>query len=173
MKYLAVIFLSLMFLSSCASKKATNAQESTQPVEVVNSPEIASSPVRMLPKAVIYKTKKDYNNLVPITLDASHTKVISYPAPSDLVNAKPTLLADGYLLDNRGIGVNSVFTGFTYDEYAALPQAPSIEELLASVVDFDPFVEIYVTNDARSSTNGVDYYDAIVKSNFSNCEKIK
>lgn len=173
MKYLVCTFLSIMLLSGCASKKPINAPQAVQGTEVVNSSVGASSPVRMLPKAVIYKTKKDYNNLVPITLDASHTKVISYPAPSDLVNAKPTLLANGYLLDNRGIGVNSVFTGFTYDEYAALPQAPSIEELLASVVDFDPFVEIYVTNDARSSTNGVDYYNAIVKSNFSNCEKIK
>ena len=173
MKYFAITLFSLMLLSGCASKKPVNAAGATQAVEAVSSPVVASSPLRMLPKAVIYKTKKDYNNLVPITLDASRTKVLSYPAPTDLVNARPTPLADGYLLDNRGIGVNSVFTGFTYDEYAALPQAPSIEELLASVVDYDPFEEIYVTNEARSSSNGVDYYNAIVESNFSDCEKIK
>lgn len=173
MKFSAITICSLMILSGCASKKPVNAPQEAESAMVVSAPSVASNAVRALPKAVIYKTRKDYSNLVPITLDASKTKILSYPAPTDLANARPTQLTGGYLLDNRGIGVNSVFTKYTYDEYSALPSAPSTDELLASIVDYDPFEAIYVTDAPRSSSNGTDYYNNLINSGFADCEKIK
>ena len=55
----------------------------------------------------------------------------------------PTPLADGYLLDNRGIGRNVAFLSYTYEEYAALPATPSPEELMEKVIDKHPLLEIH------------------------------
>jgi hypothetical protein len=57
--------------------------------------------------------------------------------------AYPTPLADGYLLDNRGVGVNSVFLKLTYEEYSKLAQVPSLAEMQAMILDKDPFLRIY------------------------------
>ena len=36
------------------------------------------------PQVVVYKTTKDYSQLVPIIMNAEKTKIISYPAPVDV-----------------------------------------------------------------------------------------
>ena len=41
------------------------------------SPQVASPPV------LIYKTRKDYSHNVPVIMDASRRRIVSYPAPSD------------------------------------------------------------------------------------------
>lgn len=35
------------------------------------------------PQALIYKTKKDYTNLVPVLLSDDKTEIVSYPNPRD------------------------------------------------------------------------------------------
>lgn len=103
---------------------------------------------------VIYKTNGDYFQNVPITLSADKEKIISYPAPTDIKVggelALPTKLAKGYLLDNRGIGVNSVFTKYTYSEYASLTHSPSLNDLKQSVIDNNPFSEIWISKEYLS-----------------------
>ena len=32
----------------------------------------------------IYKTRKDYSRLVPVLMDETRTRIVSYPAPTDL-----------------------------------------------------------------------------------------
>lgn len=83
----------------------------------------------MIPKAVIYKTNGDYNDLVPVTLNADGTKLISYPAPTDLSeNSTPVTLKDGWLLDRRGgIGTNTAFLKYTYKEYMQLSNVAPAE----------------------------------------------
>jgi hypothetical protein len=96
---------------------------------------------------IIYKTKQDYSNLVPVTLNPQGTKIISYPGPNDLTfegePALPVELHDGFLLDRRGINQYSVFTSYTYEEYARLSAPPTTEALFKSIVDPDPFTAIY------------------------------
>lgn len=100
-------------------------------------------PAQALPHIIVYRTRGDYRNLVPITLNAEGTAVVSYPAPSDIhPSAKPEDLGNGWLLDHRGVGRNTAFTDYTYEAYAALPAAPSAAELLQHVIDKHPFVEI-------------------------------
>ncbi len=59
------------------------------------------------PMVYIYKTRKDYSRLVPVLMDETRTRIVSYPTPTDLkTNGKlayPTPLENGYWLDNRGI----------------------------------------------------------------------
>lgn len=98
------------------------------------------------PDACIYKMKRDYSHNVPVTMNSERTEIVSYPAPSDLKSgdqlALPTRLHKDYWLDNRGINNNSVFLDYTYEEYAAMPQAPSPEEMMKHILDTDPFTEI-------------------------------
>lgn len=98
------------------------------------------------PKAVVYKTKANYNNFVPVALSDSKTEVVSFPAPSDLIIngelQKPISLHDGYLLDRRGIWKNVAFIKLTYEEYSKLDKVPSPKELFILIMDNDPLTEL-------------------------------
>lgn len=97
------------------------------------------------PPTIVYKTKADYRNLVPVLLSEDRTKIISYPDPSDIKSGTsfptPTQLNKGYLLDNRGIGNNVAFLKITYEEYAILQSAPSPDDLYNLILDKDPLEE--------------------------------
>ena len=74
------------------------------------------------PPTIIYKTRADYSNNVPIILSEDKTVILSYPAPADLkpdgAFSTPTLLKNGYLLDNRGVNANVAFLKMSYQEYS-------------------------------------------------------
>jgi hypothetical protein len=98
------------------------------------------------PPTLVYKTRSNYNNLVPVLLSDDKTEIISYPHPTDLkvgdALALPTSLIDGYLLDNRGIGSNVAFLKMTYEEYSKLDSAPTLKELYDLIIDKDPLTEL-------------------------------
>ncbi len=98
----------------------------------------------LVPHLLVYKTRGDYKNLVPIVLSDDKSKIVSYPDPHDVKAAGnrllPTPLHKGYLLDNRGINANTAFLNMTWEKYAALPSAPSADELLSMIKDKDPVV---------------------------------
>lgn len=127
-------------LVGCTSsrKSADNEQEQV---------ESKSTTVKAGPSVIIYKTKKDYSQNVPVGLSDDKMKIVSYPAISDVkVGGKfpyPTPLEDGYLLDNRGIGTNVAFLSYTYEEYAALSATPSVSTLMEKIIDKDPLVKIH------------------------------
>jgi hypothetical protein len=108
---------------------------------------VSQEPAGALAPVMVYKTKADYSQLVPVTLNETGDKIVSYPAPSDLytrgILAVPVQLNKGYLLDVRGIQPHSAFTSYTYEAYSQLESAPSVQELIDSIVDPDPFVELY------------------------------
>src|SRR5271154_7202519 len=97
------------------------------------------------PATIIYKTRKDYNHLVPVTLNEDKSKIVSYPSPKDVYYkgalAFPTELKKGYLLDNRGVSKNFAFLSLTYEEYSKLPEVPPLSELYSKIVDKEPFTE--------------------------------
>ena len=114
------------------------------------------------PPMIIYRTSKDYSQNVPVTLSDDGTKIISYPAPSDLkINGNfvyPTSLGNGYGLDNRGLNEHTAFLDMTYEDYSNAPEAMlNPIELYNRVIDKRPFVKIYTCN-LRSS-----YGDSLVK----------
>jgi hypothetical protein len=98
------------------------------------------------PPVLVYKTKRNYNNLVPILLSDDGKTIISYPHPKDLIVGSgyplPTILNDGYLIDNRGIGRNVAFLSITYEEYSKLENVPNIEELYKLIIDKQPLLEL-------------------------------
>jgi len=99
------------------------------------------------PPVIIYKTKNDYSKNVPVILSEDKSKVISFPAQRDIKKgddfAYPTPLADGYLLDNRGINQNAAFLKFTYLDYYNMDNVPDAARLMNYILDKEPFTEIY------------------------------
>jgi hypothetical protein len=99
------------------------------------------------PPVIVYQTKADYFDKVPVTLSEDKSEVISYPGVKDVFYkgelAYPTRLNDGYLLDNRGIDANSAFLKLTYEEYSRLETTPTKAELFDMIIDKDPFTKMY------------------------------
>lgn len=98
-------------------------------------------------RVFIYKTAADYSQNVPVIMDSSRSTIVSYPAPQDLQTggkyATPTKLEKGYWLDNRGIGPTVAFLSYTYEEYAKMEKAPSVEELMNHIIDRNPLTEFH------------------------------
>jgi hypothetical protein len=141
-----------------------------------NTSKQLSNSVNALVPLIIYKTKGDYSNNVPIILNAKKDKLISYPAPKDVYyNGKlaiPEKLKLGYYLDNMGISINTVYTSYTFTEYAKLESAPKIEDLMNSIVDSDPFLEIYSCGN-RIDIETKKYLNKLIDNKFKDCKKIK
>ena len=115
------------------------------------------------PVVYIYKMKKDYSRQVPVLLDQSRSRIISYPAPSDLKRGNslllPTPLIHGYWLDNRGINAQVAFLSYTYEEYSRMTQAPSVSELFDAIIDKEPLLDI------RECGKRSDYQDIVTELN--------
>jgi len=138
MKAIFIIFIAMLMGCNTNHKVA---QDTNQ----VNSNDSAFQMIPG-PPALVYKTTADYNRLVPVLLSEDKTAIISYPHPSDIKigdsHPYPTELNNGYLLDNRGIGLNVGFLNMTYEEYSKLDSAPSLAEMYRMLIDKDPLLEL-------------------------------
>ena len=133
MKKIVAIGVSALFLAcGCASKKQQPAAEELKIVEGPRLLEIGGGNYE-IPRAVIYKTNGNYADKVTIQVD-SKGNVVSYPSPSDVKGMEPIALADGWYLSRRGVNAQTVFTRYTYAEYAALKTAPTLPQLKASIL---------------------------------------
>jgi hypothetical protein len=147
-------------LIACHCAKHTTGDASTQA-----SPQVR--PVFVTgPSVMVYKTRADLADKVPVTLSTDGSSVASYPDPKDLRGASgpplPTALHKGYLLDNRGINGQVAFLKMTYTEYAALKEAPSAQDLLGMIIDRDPLVELCNCGDKKAFTNEVEQLDRLI-----------
>ncbi len=128
----------ILGFSSCCKK---NTPPVTPAAPVVQVKEKAGPPV------IIYKTKKDYSQNIPVGLSPDKKHLASFPAVSDIyyngVLATPQSLNDGFLLDNRGIGPDVAFLSITYSEYSRLKKTPPADSLFKLVIDNDPLTEMY------------------------------
>lgn len=132
--YIVMILVAISLAVSCSSKRETAVSAASATAPTVRP--LGGKPVSAIPKAVIYKMNGDYSHLVPVSLDASGERLLSYPAPSDLTAASvPLPIGNGWYLDRRGgVGKNTAFLKYTYAEYMALPSAPTPAELLSDIV---------------------------------------
>lgn len=144
-RFMKILAAALSVTAVCACRsgaKAVTPDSSEQPqyTEAVKSePSVVRGKGGMasyLPKAVIYRTDGDYNDLVPVTVTPGGPGLQSYPDPSDVGEfSRPVPVADGWLLDRRGgIGPYTRFTKWTYAEYHTLPQVPSVQEIIRNIL---------------------------------------
>jgi len=134
-----IFFFLIIGLYGCKSGNNVNQTNNQKAAEFI--PQYTTGP-----QTLVYKTKGNYYNLVPVLLSEDKTKIISYPHPTDLKAGSdytlPTFLNNGYLLDNRGIGRNVAFLKLTYQEYANLEKPPTLTELYNYIIDKDPLIEL-------------------------------
>lgn len=155
---IAGLLTSLLGTSCATRKNDKNSETMTQELKPSGMPS---------PPAIVYKTKGDYDHLVPVILSGDKLKVVSFPAQSDIkINDKfpyPDKLEDGYLLDNRGINQNAAFLKFTYEDYYNMDNIPTAERLINYILDNDPFVEIYEVGRLSSFKDPVNEINQIIK----------
>lgn len=127
---LMTIALALPFCS-CSKKGSAVEGADLKPVVVSIG---GGNNMTMTPKATVIKINPEFDNKVAVTLNAAGS-LLYFPAPSDITPASaPYPLADGWYLDRQGIGQNSVFTDWTFEQYASLPKVPSQEEILNHII---------------------------------------
>jgi hypothetical protein len=140
--YLISVVILTSLIISCSNSSKVNHSKKTETDSIMTGKRDAAGP-----PAIIYKTTTDYYDRVSVTLSVDKTEIVSYPGIKDVYYkgelAYPTKLNDGFLLDNRGIDVNSAFLKMTYEEYSKLDATPSKEELFELIIDKDPFTEMY------------------------------
>ena len=147
----------------------------------VAQPEMSKAPARVVgqaahrPMAVVYRTSGDYGNLVPVTLDATGTRIVSYPDPADLRGnaVSPLPLRDGYLLDRRGIGPRTAYLDITIDEYSRISSAPAPAELLRRIAVRSPFAEMYsLPITAAEAVRDTAACNAYIAGGFDGCKNL-
>ncbi len=147
----SLLLILIIGIASCNKKVAVTQQSTPAPTQ---------SRMSAGPPVIIYKTKKDYTTNIPIMLSDDKKTVVNYPDIKDIYFnnelAVPAHLANGYLLDNRGIGPNCAFTQFTYESYSKLKITPSPNDFLPLLIDSDPLLEMYNCGTKYQYSNIID-----------------
>lgn len=141
------IFIGITFIFGC-DISTIQEEKNVQNIDEKNITLNAIAPI------IIYKTNGDYANLVPVQLSSDKTEITGFPDVQDIYIgdefAYPTILEQGYLLDNRGVDDGTAFTDITYEMYAKFLEIPSSEYLLQHVAYTNPFIEMYDCNNTLS-----------------------
>jgi hypothetical protein len=146
--FAAMALLAVGLFASCGSKRNATVEsgDTGEVTEVDHGTRLIGgdgrNTVDHMHKGVIYRMSGDYSANVPVSV-SSDGSVVSFPDPSDIrENRMPLPLTDGYWLDLRGVGANSVFTSYTYAEYGKLAAVPSLDELKAHIIPGSAVVEV-------------------------------
>lgn len=140
---MGITLMACLFLGACGAKKEAQAVSAEDiPYIQPKTKMVGGDEARAVLQATVFKMSGDYADNVAITLD-SEGNLVYYPDPRDISAAsKPVALADGWYLNRQGVGINSVFIKYTFDEYMALPAPPSHEELLKAIIPGAKVTEI-------------------------------
>lgn len=162
------LFLFVLLIGGCKnSKEMMSSQE-----KGTEKPAISAGP-----PAIVYKTKQDYTDKVAVILSQDGQQIVAYPHPQDIARrgakVQPTILAEGYLLDNQGINQWVAFTRYTFAEYAALAEAPGMEELMASILDRDPLLEICYCGNRTKYPELAKSMNELIAKKLNSCEPLK
>lgn len=174
-RYIICVLLTLLLCDGCATRKAE--VTTTLPSEGNTWAINRNEPKAFVPSVIIYKTRGDYNNLVPVTMDITHSHIVSYPDPADLRRYDgalrlPTPLNNGYLLDNKGINAQTAFIDYTYEEYVALDTIPSLDQFMQHIVDKHPFVEMWDCGKTTKYRDLIVDINHLIDSNLPGCRNI-
>ena len=126
---------------------------------------------------IVYKTKFDYNNFVPVILSDNRLQIVSYPDPGDLyVNSKflmPTKLHNGFLLDNKGINKNVAFINITYNDYSKLFPL-SLNQMRAAIISVEPLEAFFDCSCMQRDENLITRLNTLIDKNLlvDSCKKL-
>jgi len=128
------------------------------------------------PPALVYKTRKDYSQFVPVTMNVEKTKIVSYPDPTDIYYkgklAYPTHLSKGYLLDNRGISTNVAFLDYTYETYSQLKEPLTMDLMMRHLLDKSPLIELWNCGSRPGFKDEVKELNFLIENGFTGCTQL-
>lgn len=108
---------------------------------IINQPKLDTS-IAMTSEAlsptIIYKTKKNYLNNISVCY--KNGEITCFPGPTDIINQRPTKLANGYLLKKMP---GDVFLGITIDEFIKDEDDWFSFIKVENIIDYNPYTEIY------------------------------
>lgn len=142
MKKIAIMMGIAVMAVSCSHKNQTTAPESAGTAQV---PVTGGEPAAFMPKATAFKMSGAYADKVAVTVNPNG--VLTYfPSPSDITPAsRPVYLGNGWWLNCQGIGPNSVFTSWSFDEYASLSATPTPSEIKAHIIPGAEVTEFFTS----------------------------
>lgn len=156
---LIIAALVIAFMSSCNASKKGNNSNNTQ-----FTPSFAPGP-----PTIVYKTKNDLSDKVPVILNEEKTKIISYPSQDDLkIGEKlrtPISLSKGWLLDEKGINLNVAFLDLTYAQYSAMDSIPDLDSLFEMIIDANPIEAMCNCGNRNSIPNAIEQLNELIESN--------
>ncbi len=141
-KILTAIAVSGVVLSGCKSQAPAGAHNGADnaatakemPLVMTETKVLDSKPLGAVLKATAFRMSGDYADKVAITIGPDG-ELVYYPAPTDItVNSAPVDLGNGWWLNRQGVSAGSVFTKYTFEEYAALSEVPTPTQLKAAVI---------------------------------------
>jgi hypothetical protein len=171
--YIALLTFIFGMMTSCSSSKKTdNTAKGENEMAATGKMTVTGPPV------IIYKTKADYYDMVPVTLSEDKSKIVSYPGARDLYKgdelALPTHLHNGYLLDNRGIDQNVAFLNISYEKFTKMQRVFTAGQLYEMILDKDPLTEMYNCGKKSKFKNEVSELNEIIdKGSFEECQTLK
>lgn len=113
---------------------ATSRNDNNESQQVLKPVPLAPLNSAYVPMATAFRMSGDYQDNVAVTLDASGN-LVYFPAPTDITaDSRPIDLGNGWWLNRQGLGQNSVFTKYTFAEYAELPEVPSVSQLKNAIL---------------------------------------
>ena len=167
--------VSILLFTMCKATKDKSATTNAQLTKPEKKNEMVIGGEQQVAPAIVYKTRADYKNFVPVTLNSDRSAIQSYPAPTDVYYkgqlAVPTELTNGYLLDNRGVNAQTAFLDITYEEYSQLKEV-NLDFLWKRIKDATPLLELYNCGNRSDSDNEVEELIQIIQQGFKNCKKI-
>lgn len=131
-------------LTACHSTKTEVAQDTTAAAVAEAEAPVNDGPrIIREPATRAFKPGGDYADKVMVTLSPDFREVISYPECNEVDSSMaPVKLARGYYLDRGGVGPNTVFLRWTYDEYSRLPETPTPSQIIEAVIPDSHVAEI-------------------------------
>ena len=169
MNKLAILLPAAALFMGCSHKTTDAAQDTTQdeavatPVAMKRQPiAVGISKPKVLPKATAFKMTGDYADHVGVTIGGLG-QLTYFPAPSDITaNTKPIDLGNGWWLNRQGLGANSVFTKYTFEEYSKFASTPTPQEIMESIIPGARVAEIielpYTVADSRQHIPEIKEY---------------
>lgn len=178
MKKIILFGILIAMLTSCSHTSYTSGSKNGNVYKVSNAVATSQSvtkndivpvkapmtvgPVTGIPNATAFRMSGDYANNIGISLD-SQGNITYFPDPQDITaDSEPIELGGGWWLNRQGLGQHSVFTTYTFAEYASLPAVPTVEQLKNSIIPgakVTDFIELPVKlNDSMSNLTFIKEY---------------
>jgi len=169
MHRLVILLLIIVFLYSCRARGEMPLAAFVHHADIIHFR--PDSPL------VIYKTRADYSQFVPVRMNANRTEIIKAPHPSEFIHqgrlSLPVAINQGYWIDNIGISPDVAYLRFTIENYSKLDEPLPVEIMLRYILDAYPLLEMYQCGYRYEYRDIFSEVNVLVARGLTNCIKME